>query len=357
MRIGWVMYKDVCNDSCSLARVLRPHEQLLKWGIDSHLFGPKAPTAELLKCDVLIFHRAPDRVREVAGRDIVLGYDLADDLLRHEYASLPIDFILTDSLPNARFYLSRHTHYWPHGFPDQSGAHQHRDSGVTKFVYCGAPENVHCLLGDPLNALETVGARHPLSLTIITNLDNNEEPWLAKLPKIEPRNYRLEWLPFSMESHERQMQQYDVGLFPQAIDKDRWRKKSVFKPTHAASLGLPSISSPTEEACMTFLHKQTALLPHTAEEWIEAVEMMVDPEQRRRVRQNAIDLHRLRFTVEVATQQVLAIARYHVQRARAQRFKSVRRTLLRSFLLAERILDAVQRRLPHGTSSPRLTGP
>jgi hypothetical protein len=344
VKIGWVVGEEDHNSSCFLARVFRPHQQLLAWGMDSRLLGPAHSIAALRECNVLIFHRTTARLKEVAGSGITLGFDLADDLLAHQYAKLPVDFILTDSLPNTRFYLTRHTHYWPHGFPDQTTNTASADT-ATRFVYCGAPENVHCLLGAPLDALETIGATKPLVLRIITNLGHNKEAWLAKLPAIEPRNYRIEWLQFEQATHEQLMKQCDVGIFPQAIDKERWRKKSIYKPTHAASLGLPSISSPTEEASMNFLHGQTIMLPHSAQDWIDAVRTMADEAERGSIRRNVIALYQTRFTIEMATQQVLAIARYQCARKPQLRFKGLRSLLLRSFLFGERILDAVQKRI------------
>lgn len=345
MKIGWVVGSEDHNNSCFLARVFRPHQQLLAWGMDSKVFGPGTPEHSLRECDALIFHRTVEQLDAMAGAGIVLGFDLADDLLRYAYAALPVDFILTDSLPNTRFYLSRNTYYWPHGFPDQTSSNVTGPGTETRFVFCGAPENVHCLVGAPLEALETVGASKPLSLRIITNLAKNDESWLAQLPQIEARTFRVEWLQFDQATHEALMKECHVGLFPQSLDKDRWRKKSIFKPTHAASLGLPSISSPTEEALMNFLHGQTALLPGSPGEWVKAVETMTVPAERARIRENAIRLYQLRFTVELATQQLLGIVRIQAARAKGRKFDGLRRLMLRCYVNAERALDAIERRM------------
>jgi hypothetical protein len=345
VKIGWVVDSEDLNNSCFLARVFRPHQQLLAWGINSRIFGPGEPVHRWRGCDVLIFHRTVAQLDQLAGTDMLLGFDLADDLLRYAYAALPVDFILTDSLPNTRFYLSRNTHYWPHGFPDQTAGHASGPDTETRFVFCGAPENVHCLVGAPLEALETVGASKPISLRIITNLKMNKESWLAQLPKIESRSFRVEWLQFDQATHEALIKECHVGFFPQSMDKDRWRKKSIFKPTHAASLGLPSISSPTEEALMNFLHNQTALLPNSAGEWVKAVETMTLPAEQARIRENAIRLYQLRFTVEMATQQLLGTVRIQAARAKGRKFGGIRRFMLRCYVNAERALDAIEKRM------------
>lgn len=345
MKIGWVVGTEDYNSSCFLVRVLRPHQQLLAWGIDSEILGPLSPEGSLRKCDVLIFHRTVERLNAMAGSNIVLGFDLADDLLRYAYAALPVDFILTDSLANTRFYLSRNTHYWPHGFPDQTTGDGGASDTTTRFVYCGAPENVHCLVGAPLDALESVGATRPLSLRIITNLRTNSESWLAGLPQIDPKHYTVEWLQFNQSTHEALMKECHVGFFPQSLDKERWQKKSIFKPTHAASLGLPSISSPTEEALMNFLDGQSALLPGSREQWVKAVETMTVPAERQRIRANAIDLYRLRFTVELATQQLLGIVRFQAGRSRGRKLNGIRRLLLRAYVHADYLLSAIEKRI------------
>ncbi len=214
MKIGWMVGKEDHNNSCFLARVYRPHRQLLAWGVNSEIYGPGAPESSVSQCDVLVFHRTIDQLHVMAGTNIALGFDLADDLLRHAYARLPVDFILTDSLPNIRFYLSRNTHYWPHGFPDQTEGHASDMEAETRFVFCGAPENVHCLVGAPLEALEAVAATRPLSLRIITDLFRNDQSWLATLPQIEPRNFRVEWMQFEQASHEALMRNVTPDFFP-----------------------------------------------------------------------------------------------------------------------------------------------
>jgi len=344
LKLGWYVDSQDHSNSCFLARVYRPHQQLLAWGIDSQVVGPATPTEALRQFDVIIFHRSADRLGEVAGRGIILGFDLADDLFRYRYAALPVDFLLTDSLPNTRFYQSPVTHYWPHGFPDLTAGGASGEDSTTRFVYCGAPENVHCLLGDPLEALEQVGARKPLSLRIITSLDRNDNAWLAGLPRIEPRNFKVEWVPFEQDTHESLMKECHVGFFPQYVDMDRWRKKSIYKPAHAASLGLPSVSTPTEEAMMNFLDGQSALLPDGPDEWVAAVELMTNAAERNRIRKNVIELYRLRFTIEMATQQLLGIVRLQTAQSRRLRFKGARRMSLRIYVLVDRILSALQKR-------------
>jgi hypothetical protein len=148
------------------------------------------------------------------------------------------------------------------------------------------------------------------------------------------------------------MQQCDAGLFPQAMHLDRWRKKSMFKPSHAASLGLPAISSPTEEVSMNFTHGVNALLPQTPEEWIDAVRAMTDAATRARLRANVLELYRARFTMRLATQQLLAIARCELRRNREQRFKGLRRLSLGAYVMAQRVLNAAQRRFPRSAPEP-----
>jgi glycosyltransferase involved in cell wall biosynthesis len=346
MKLGWVVGRLDPQNSCTQARVIRPHEQLRAAGFDSRIYDADSPVEQLRECDVLLFHREPARIREVAGRGILLGFDLADDLFSRSYAALGVDFLTTDSLPNTRFYLSKHTHYWPHGFPDNTKRVLAPAADETRFVWCGAPENLHTLLGDPLAALEAVGQRRPVSLRIITNVDGHREKWLGNVPELHARNFRIEWCPFKQETHESLMIECDAGLFPQATHLDRWRKKSMYKPSHAASLGLPAISSPTEEVCMNFTHGVNALLPSNTAEWQEAVEAMSDVPERNRLRANVLELFRARFTLELSAQQILTIVRLELVSAREQRFRALRSLALRTYVAGERVLNAIQRRLP-----------
>lgn len=345
MKIGWVVGAENHDDSCFLARVYRPHLRLIELGHDSRIYVAATLNDEIDEREVVIFHRTRVGMDRPTLSGAVLGLDLSDDLFRYEYASMPLDFIMTDSLPNLRFYLGPNTHYWPHGFPDLAARATPSTSEETRFVYCGAPENVHCLLGPPLEALESVGCARPISLRIITDLRANREQWVGRLPQIAPRNYKLEWMQFEQGTHEALMQECDAGLFPQSIEKDRWRKKSIYKPTHAASLGLPCIASPTEEAMMNLLDQQTALIPRTDAEWRRAVEAMCDPGVRASLRKNTVDLFRLRFTVDLVVQQLLCIIELSQKRRRSRRLVRTRKLLLRAAVAAERLVSAVERRL------------
>lgn len=352
MKFGFVVPRLDPENSCHVARIVRPNDELRAMGIDSRILDDESPTEALRECDVLLFHRSPWRLREVRRRNIVTGLDLADDLLANGFARPPVDFLVTDSLPNTRFYLSPGTHYWLHGFPDKTAARP-APAPLTRFVWCGAPENLHTLMGAPLDALDRVARERPLSLRIITNTDAHQEKWLGDIPKIEPRNFPVEWLPFKQATHEALMQECDVGLFPQAMHLERWRKKSMYKPSHAASLGLPSICSPTEEVSMNFTHGVNAYMPRSPEDWSTAVMNMTDAVEREKIRANVLELFRARFTMRLAAQQIETIARCELRRNQQRRFKGLRRISLRIYVTAERLMDRVQRRLMSREPSPQ----
>ena len=59
----------------------------------------------------------------------------------------------------------------------------------------------------------------------------------------------------------------------------------------------------------------------------------------------------LRFTLRLAAQQMATIASCELRRNRELRFKSLRRFSLRVYLLAVRLMNAVQRRLARRASS------
>lgn len=346
MKIGWAVGRIQLDHSCYLARVHGPHLKLLEMGVDSRVYAPEEPAEAMRDRDVVIFHRYLDKLPAASAMGLTLGFDLADDLLSSGYSRLPVDFILTDSLPNTRFYLSRQTFYWAHGFPDQTSSllGSSGDEG-TRFVYCGAPENAHCLTGPPLEALEAVGRTRPITLRIITDIRSNQETWVGGLPEIKARNFKVEWMQFEQHTHARLMQECDVGYFPQALDKPRWQKKSCFKPAHASSLGLPSISSPTEEVLMNFLDGHSALLPRDAAGWVQAVETMCNVQERARIRSNVVNLFHAHFTMDLITQQVLGIARLVHERRRSSRFRGLRRMMLNAYVQSDRILNAIERRL------------
>jgi hypothetical protein len=350
MKFGFVVNRVNPTSSCQL--VIRPNDELRAMGIDSRIIQDSDPVAALRECDVLLFHRTLSRLRELKGTKTVTGLDLADDLLANNYMRPKFDFLVTDSHPNTRFYLSPATHYWLHGFPDKTAVSS-QPSAVTRFVWCGSAENLHTLVGAPLDALAEIARERPVTLRIITDLEKHREKWLGSIPKIEPANVTVEWLPFSQDTHEDLMKECDVGLFPQAIHLDRWRKKSMFKPSHAASLGLPSISSPTEEVCMNFTHGVNAYIADSPEQWVTAVRSMMDSAERTRVRENMLELFRTRFTLRLAAQQIATIARCELRRNQQRRFKGLRRLSLRVYVTAERLMDAVQRRLSRRAPSPQ----
>lgn len=348
-RFLWVIpEKTDLNDACYLARVYYPHLRLQEYGISSRIITESSDISEYHEADVVIFHRTTLNMSEVSKLDKVIGIDLMDDLFRYKYIKADQDFLLTDSLPNTRFYHSRNTYYWPHAFNihDDIDFSESKDD-VVNFVYCGNAGNVQCLLGAPLNALERLGKERAVKLTIITNIKTAEtQSWIGHLPDIKPENYSLEWIEFDINTYEHHMKQCDVGYFPQDIQKDRWKKKSIYKTAHASSIGLPAIVSPTEEAFSTYTHRLNCMIAYSEEDWYRAAKQMADPVFRGTIKANAVELCKLKFNFDLICNQLLGIVEIYLNRKRESRiYRKLVRHSAYFLLKVEHYIRAIKKRL------------
>jgi hypothetical protein len=349
-KVTWIIPKGTDkNDSCYLARVLYPCQKLKEYGIEASIYFEDADINALQDSDVIIFHRTLNRIKILNQMGKITGLDLMDDLFRYSYITSGFDFLLTDSLPNTRFYQSKDTYYWPHAFHMNTNFDSNRDDEITKFVFCGNAGNVHCLLGDPLDALERLGYEKPVSLTIITNIKTaQKQSWIADLPDIQAKNYTLEWIDFDKDAYEDQMKQCDVGLFPQNITKDRWKKKSIYKTAHASSIGLPAIISPTEEALSTYTHAHNCMIAYSKEDWYQAVRSMSNHAFRNEIRNNAITLCKEKFNFNLICNQLLGIISIYLEdrEKRNSTFKQLGRQAFFTRQLFTHYVRAVKKRIP-----------
>lgn len=309
--IAWIVSEIDKNDGAFFRRVYIPSKRLNEMGYYSKIFEKRIPQKSVKKFNVVIFHRILNGINTYSSMGKIVGLDLGDDLFKIEQYKKNYDFLLADSLRNTRYYHSPDTFYWPHGFEIKPETDLKSYNGVTKFVFCGYPENVQCLLGDPINAFENVGKKRKISLTIITNTKDKKGDWIGKIPEISAKNFEIIWKEWELENYEENMRECNVGFFPQIIGKERWQRKSIYKVTHAASIGIPSIISPTEEALSTYTNKINTIMPWNAKEWEEAVELMTEYEFRKKIVKNARELCRLRYNMDIIVQQLVGIIRIY----------------------------------------------
>ncbi len=297
-RIGWISGTLDLNEGAFLSRVYHPHLWLQRNGHHSVLVSEYEAHKIIDDVDVVIFHRTAKSIGRFYKAKKLIGIDANDHYFK-DYYRYPYDFILTDSLPNLRYYHSRRTFYWPHGFdPKKDLLPKKEKSEAAQFVYCGYSHNLDSLSGIPLEALGEAASQKKVCLKIITNLDKSKFHTIKS--EINKLNIKADWVEWNLNTYESEMLNCDVGFFPQKTSDLAGRRKSIYKAAHAASLGLPSIISPTEEAVGVFLDGVNALIPNDKKEWMEACIRMTDAKCRKYLSEKALELFKLRFTLDHA---------------------------------------------------------
>lgn len=124
-------------------------------------------------------------------------------------------------------------------------------------------------------AFQALAQRRAFRLIVIGNFDYD-------LPGVD-----LEVLRWSADQEVAQLQRLDIGVYP--LPDDEWVKgKAGLKVIQYMAFGLPSVSSPVGVTPMVVRDGETGLLANTTEEWIAALERLIDDSDlRRRIGQAA----------------------------------------------------------------------
>ena len=120
--------------------------------------------------------------------------------------------------------------------------------------------------------IREVARRHPIRVRVV---GTGRE---VSIPGVE-----VESLPWTLETELRDLQSFDVGLYP--IVEDRWSLgKSGYKAVQYMAVGIPAVCSPVGATCDVVRDGMDGFLPTTEEEWVERLcSLIEDPALRRRM--------------------------------------------------------------------------
>lgn len=165
------------------------------------------------------------------------------------------------------------------------------DEGVTIAYFSGSPthqDDFEQVAGTVAWALETYPHVH-FAIVGLHELDSRFEPFAARVERVPFRHWPL--LPDLVA-------QTDVNLAPLARNPFS-ECKSCVKYLEAALLEVPTIASPRRDFVRAIEHGRNGLLAETAQDWQEALRLLIeDPDLRRELgRQARVDVHRRHTTL------------------------------------------------------------
>jgi glycosyltransferase involved in cell wall biosynthesis len=112
-------------------------------------------------------------------------------------------------------------------------------------------------------ALRELAARHAVALHLI-----GAAPF--EIPGVTVRHF-----PWSLESEVADLGTFDVGMMP--LTDDAWaRGKGGYKLLQYMAMGIPSVASPVGINGELIRHGRTGLLARTPDEWIAALERLIE---------------------------------------------------------------------------------
>ena len=116
-------------------------------------------------------------------------------------------------------------------------------------------------------------------LTIVGALD------LAAFPELEPHAARIELRPLvPLDRLPEEVARFDINLAPLEVGNPFCEAKSPIRCTTAATVGVPTVASPTEPLSDAIVPGETGFLANDVEGWEEAVDCLLgDPEFRSRM--------------------------------------------------------------------------
>ena len=111
--------------------------------------------------------------------------------------------------------------------------------------------------------LRELTQRREIELRVISN----REPVLPGI------NYV--WLPWSAEDEVTELTHFDIGIMP--MPDDEWAKgKCALKALQYMAMGIPTVCSAVGANCDVIQHGENGLLALTSEQWINALQSLID---------------------------------------------------------------------------------
>jgi glycosyltransferase involved in cell wall biosynthesis len=161
-------------------------------------------------------------------------------------------------------------------------------SDTVRIGWIGTPLNRHHV--DLLQPVFTELARHRDFKLVIVGLN---EPLDWDLPNIH-------YLKWNLADELEFFTHFDVGIMP-LKDSPFARGKCAFKLLQYMAVGLPVVASPVGANCDVVGDGRNGFLADTAEQWIAALQTLIDdPDLRRRMGEAGRDLVRRSYSVESA---------------------------------------------------------
>lgn len=153
-------------------------------------------------------------------------------------------------------------------------------------------------------ALQKLAGKHQFTLKVVTNNATAQ-------PKIE--GVDTEFIEWELDTCERQLETFDIGLCPSFSTFEDMAKPSVYmrNGNRVYTLlfwGIPSVTSPLPESCQALTHDETTLFAVSEHGWYDALERLItQPELRNRIGHSGRQLVAERFSSEAAVERFISI--------------------------------------------------
>ncbi|MEX2400665.1 MAG: glycosyltransferase [Rhodothermales bacterium] len=153
-------------------------------------------------------------------------------------------------------------------------------------------------------ALHRLASEHDFRLKVVVR---NPE----KQPVID--GVRTELIAWELESYERHLQSFDIGVCPVFSSLDQLINPFTYirNPNRVNTLlayGIPSVTSPVVQSCHDLQHGETTLFAVTEAGWYEALkQLIVQPELRNRIGHRGRAMVEQRFSSKVAADRFIAM--------------------------------------------------
>jgi len=153
--------------------------------------------------------------------------------------------------------------------PTRQELHQHRDTAEPIIGWIGS-HSTSQYLKTVLPALERLNSRGIKAKLVLVGADRSvQAPW-------------IEHRPWSIETQERDLASFDVGIMP--LTDDNWtRGKCGYKVLQYFAAGVPAVASPVGVA-RDLIGEDRGLLARTSDQWTAALEGLLNDVQGRRER-------------------------------------------------------------------------
>ena len=146
------------------------------------------------------------------------------------------------------------------------------------------------------SVLRRLAERRAFRLLVIGNFDYTFEGIDLKV---------VQWSP---DREVQDLQEIDIGIYPLPMDDDWVFGKSALKALQYMAVGVPTVATNVGSTPMVVRHGHNGLLVKTEEQWLEALEQLIDDsELRRRLGANGRRTVVENYSIQAVRQKYLAI--------------------------------------------------